>query len=51
MNFEEGQLDMGGGATWANTFKNGYNLDAGTYLLVTGTRLANGGVLVTQRFL
>ena len=36
MNFEEGQLDMGGGATWANTFKKGATLDEGTYLLVTG---------------
>lgn len=50
LNFDEGDGNDNEGTTWANTFKNGYNLDAGTYLLVTGTRLANGGVLVTQRF-
>lgn len=50
LNFEEGDGNDDEGTTWANTFKNGYDLDAGTYLLVTGTRLANGGVLATQRF-
>lgn len=50
LNFEEGDGNDNEGTTWANTFKNGYDLDAGTYLLVTGTRLANGGVLATQRF-
>ena len=50
LNFDEVDGNDNEGTTWANTFKNGYNLDAGTYLLVTGTRLANGGVLVTQRF-
>lgn len=49
LNFEEGQADMGNGTTWSNTFKNGYPLDAGTYLLTTGTRLANGSVLVANR--
>ena len=29
----------------SNTFKNGVELDEGDYALVTGTRLANGGVL------
>ena len=50
LNFEEGDGNDDEGTTWANTFKNGYDLDAGTYLLVTGTRLANGGVLATHRF-
>ena len=50
LNFEEGDGNANEGTTWANTFKNGYDLDEGTYLLVTGTRLANGGVLATQRF-
>ena len=36
---------MGGGATWSNLLKNGTALDEGNYMLVTGTRLANGGVL------
>ena len=49
LNFEEGQVDMGGGTSWSNTFKNGTQLDAGTYLLTTGTRLANGSVLATNR--
>lgn len=48
LNFEEGQTDMGNGTTWSNTFKNGYKLDAGTYLLTTGTRLANGSVLASN---
>ena len=33
------------GVTWSNYFKNGITLDAGIYALVSGTRLANGGVL------
>ena len=49
LNFEEGQVDMGGGTSWSNTFKNGTPLDVGTYMLVTGTRLANGSVLATSR--
>lgn len=50
LNFDEGQVDMGGGTSWANTFKNGTALDVGTYMLTTGTRLANGSVLATNRF-
>ena len=49
LNFDEGQADMGNGTTWSNTFKNGYKLDAGTYMLTTGTRLANGSVLTSNR--
>ena len=49
LNFDEGQADMGNGTTWSNTFKNGYKLDAGTYMLTTGTRLANGSVLASNR--
>lgn len=45
LEFDEGEVDMGGGVTWASTFKNGTTLDAGSYILVTGTRLASGGVL------
>ena len=33
------------GVTWSNTFKGGMELDEGDYALVSGTRLANGGVL------
>ena len=50
MNFEEGQVDMGGGTTWSNTFKNGTALDTGTYMLTTGTRLSNGNVLAQNQF-
>ena len=49
LNFDEGQADMGNGTTWSNTFKKGYKLDAGTYMLTTGTRLANGSVLASNR--
>lgn len=49
LNFDEGQVDMGGGTSWSNTFMDGTTLDAGTYLLTTGTRLANGAVLATNR--
>jgi len=49
LNFEEGQVDMGGGTSWNNTFKKGTKLDVGTYLLTTGTRLANGSVLATNQ--
>ena len=45
LEFNEGEVDMGGGVSWASTFKDGVSLDAGKYILVTGTRLANGGVL------
>ena len=31
-------------ATWKDTFADGVNVDAGQYMLVSGTRLANGGV-------
>ena len=31
-------------ATWKGTFKDGVNVDAGQYMLLSGTRLANGGV-------
>ena len=46
LNFDEGQVDMGGGTSWAGHFKNGTALDEGTYLLVSGQRLADGSVLV-----
>ena len=49
MNFEEGQVDMGGGTSWTNTFKKGAQLDVGTYMLTTGTRLANGSVLASNQ--
>lgn len=45
LNYDEGDVDMGGGATWSNLLKNGTTLDTGHYMMVTGTRLASGGIL------
>lgn len=45
LSYDEGDTDMGGGVTWSSLLKEGTSLDAGDYILVTGTRLANGGVL------
>lgn len=45
LNYDEGDVDMGEGATWANLLKNGTRLDTGYYMLVTGTRMASGAVL------
>ena len=50
LNYDEGDVDMGAGATWSNLLKNGTALDEGDYMMVTGTRLANGGVLATLEF-
>ena len=50
LNYDEGDVDMGVGATWSNLLKRGTTLDAGDYMLVTGTRLANGGVLANMTF-
>ena len=43
--YDEDDADMGGGVTWSSLLKEGTSLDAGDYILVTGTRLASGGVL------
>lgn len=37
--------DMGAGNTWSALLKNPLTLDEGNYVLVTGTRMANGSVL------
>ena len=50
LNYDEGDVDMGVGATWSNLLKNGTALDEGSYVMVTGTRLANGGVLAKLEF-
>lgn len=42
--FEEGS------ATWSNTFSQGTQMQAGQYLMVSGTRLATGGVLAHLSF-
>ena len=37
-------------ATWKDTFANGVQMDAGQYLLVSGTRMADGSVLAHLEF-
>lgn len=36
---------------WSNTLKNGYLLNEGYYLVVTGSRMANGSVMAHMEFL
>jgi hypothetical protein len=50
LNYDEGDVDMGAGATWSNLLKKGTPLDEGDYVMVSGTRLANGGVLAELEF-
>ena len=50
LNYDEGESGMEQGAAWSNLLKNGTNLDCGNYLMVSGSRLANGGVLAQMNF-
>jgi hypothetical protein len=50
LEFDEGEVDMGGGVDWAHVFKKGYALEEGRYLLVSGNRLSSGAVPVTMVF-
>ena len=50
LEFDEEEVDMGGGVDWAHVFKKGYPLEEGRYLLVSGNRLSSGAVPVTMRF-
>lgn len=50
LSYDSGDTDMGEGATWENKFKKGITLDTGYYMLVSGTRLANGTVLSEVTF-
>ena len=50
LNFESGDVDMGGGDTWSALLKKPLSLDEGNYMLVTGTRMANGSVLAEISF-
>lgn len=47
--YDEGDNGLEQGTSWAKTFKDGAPMDAGYYLLVTGSRLASGSVLVNMR--
>ena len=50
LNYDEGESGMEQGASWSNLLKDGTNLDCGNYLMVTGSRLANGGILAEMNF-
>ena len=51
LNFESGShVDMGLGATWSGLLKQPLTMDEGNYMLVTGTRMANGSVLAEITF-
>ena len=50
LEFDEGEVDMGGGMDWAHVFKNGFPLEEGHYMLVSGNRLSSGTVPVTVVF-
>ena len=50
LNYDEGESGMEQGAAWSNLLKNGTSLDCGNYLMVSGSRLANGGVLAEINF-
>ena len=47
LSFDEGQVDMGGGVSWKNMFRDGAKLDEGTYILTSGNRVSDGSVPVT----
>ena len=51
LEFDEEEVDMGGGMDWAHVFKKGYPLEEGRYLLVSGNRLSSGSVPVSMVFL
>ncbi|MDD2952247.1 MAG: transglutaminase domain-containing protein [Parabacteroides sp.] len=51
LNFESGSnVDMGLGDTWSGLLKKPLSIDEGNYMLVTGTRMANGSVLAEIEF-
>ena len=50
LNFESGDVDMGSGDTWSALLRRPLTLEVGNYLLVTGTRMANGSVLAELTF-
>lgn len=51
LNFETaGNVDMGVGDTWSSMLKKPLAMDEGNYMMVTGTRMANGSVLAEITF-
>ena len=49
LNYDDGDSGLEEGSSWSSTFKKGTTLDAGTYMLTSGTRAASGKVLVANR--
>ena len=49
LSYDEGDNGLEQGTSWVKTFKDGAPMDAGYYMLVTGSRLASGSVLVNMR--
>ncbi len=49
LSYDEGDSGLEDGSSWSNTFQHGTTLDAGTYMLTSGTRAASGKVLVANR--
>ena len=49
LSYDEGDSGLEDGSSWSNTFKDGTTLDAGTYMLTSGTRGASGKVLAANR--
>lgn len=51
LNFQAGRhVDMGVGDTWSALLKKPLTVDTGHYMMVTGTRMANGSVLAELTF-
>ena len=50
MEFDEEEVDMGGGVDWAHVFRPGFQMEEGRYMLVSGNRLASGSVPVSVVF-
>lgn len=49
LSFDEGEVDMGGGAGW-NVFSKGIEIEEGNYILASGNRVSDGSVPVTVAF-
>lgn len=50
LNFRSASTDMGVGTTWSSLLKQPQAIDEGNYMMVTGTRMANGSVLAEVSF-
>lgn len=50
LNFRSASTDMGVGNTWSSMLKKSLTIDEGNYMMVTGTRMANGSVLAELTF-